>query len=103
MKRVACLVSLLFCAGCVEKPPIETFTDKLVTQAIVPVVKQGLAQGVKALTIQAGAQAVNPTYAIEFEAKWVVGVEGRATIGVEGLSGQVQITSVSDDETETSP
>ncbi|HMQ17317.1 MAG TPA: hypothetical protein PKC49_15225, partial [Phycisphaerae bacterium] len=62
-----------------------------------------LAQGVEHLTIQAGAQGINPAYVVNFEGKWVVGIEGRASVGVEGVAGQLQISSVSSEETETSP
>ncbi|MCG3128256.1 MAG: hypothetical protein CHACPFDD_03133 [Phycisphaerae bacterium] len=94
---------LLGCASLNPQPPIEAFANKLADEAIIPAVREGLAQGVEHLTIQAGAQGINPTYAVNFEGKWVVGVEGRATVGVEGVAGQLQISSTSTEETETSP
>lgn len=94
---------LLGCASLNPQPPIEAFANKLVDEAIIPAVREGLSQGVEHLTIQAGAQGINPTYAVNFEGKWVVGVEGRATVGVEGVAGQLQISSTSTEETETSP
>ncbi|MCC6230307.1 MAG: hypothetical protein IT432_13920, partial [Phycisphaerales bacterium] len=54
------------CAGLNAKPPIEEFANKLADQAIIPAVKQGLSQGVEQLTIQAGAQGINPTYVVNF-------------------------------------
>ena len=103
------LITLLFggclfgCASLNPQPPIEAFATKLADQAIIPAVKEGLSQGVEHLTIQAGAQGINPTYVVNFEGKWVVGIEGRASVGVEGVAGQLQISSVSSEETETSP
>jgi hypothetical protein len=94
---------LLGCASLNPHPPIEAFANKLADEAIIPAVREGLSQGVEHLTIQAGAQGINPTYAVTFEGKWVVGIEGRATVGVEGVAGQLQISSMSTEETETSP
>ncbi|MCK6458117.1 MAG: hypothetical protein L6Q92_16505 [Phycisphaerae bacterium] len=81
------------CAALNPKPPIEEFANKLADQAIIPAVKQGLSQGVEQLTIQAGAQGINPTYVVNFAGKWVVGIEGRASVGVEGIAGQLQVSS----------
>jgi len=81
------------CAALNPRPPIEEFANKLVDQAIIPAVKQGLAQGVQQLTVQAGAQGINPTYVVNFAGKWVVGIEGRASVGVEGIAGQLQVSS----------
>jgi hypothetical protein len=83
------------CAAWTERPPIETMTYKFLDEAVIPGVREGLSHGVEKLTIQAGAQAVNPTYVITFDGKWVVGIEGQVTAGVTGISGQVQITTLS--------
>jgi hypothetical protein len=91
------------CATLNPQPPIEAFANKLADEAIIPAVREGLTQGVEQLSIQAGAQGINPTYVVNFEGKWVVGVEGRASVGVEGVAGQLQVTSVSTEETESSP
>jgi hypothetical protein len=91
------------CASLNPQPPIEAFANKLADEAIIPAVREGLTQGVEQLSIQAGAQGINPTYAVNFEGKWVVGVEGRATVGVEGVAGQIQVSSTSNEETQTSP
>lgn len=91
------------CAGLNAKPPIEDFANKLADQAIIPAVKQGLSQGVEQLTIQAGAQGINPTYVVNFAGKWVVGIEGRASVGVEGIAGQLQVSSAGGEKTEQSP
>ncbi len=103
---VSVLLAVVGSAGCSAlnpKPPIEAFADKLADQAIIPAVKQGLSQGVEQLTIQAGAQGINPTYVVKFEGKWVTGIEGKASVGVEGIAGQLQVSSSSSEETETSP
>jgi hypothetical protein len=91
------------CAALNPRPPIEEFANKLADQAIIPAVRQGLAQGVEQLTIQAGAQGINPTYVVNFAGKWVVGIEGRASVGVEGIAGQLQVTSAGGGETEPIP
>lgn len=91
------------CAALNPKPPIEEFANKLADQAIIPAVKQGLSQGVEQLTIQAGAQGINPTYVVNFAGKWVVGIEGRASVGVEGIAGQLQVSSAGGEKTEQSP
>ena len=99
-------LALMILAGCSifqQRPPIEMFASKLADEAIIPAVREGLSQGVEQLTIQAGAQGINPTYVVLFEGKWVVGVEGRVSVGVEGVAGQIQITSIGGEETETSP
>lgn len=93
---------LLCVGGCTKRPPIEQFVNKMVTDVVGPAVRKGLEHGVRSLTMQAGAQTVNPTYVVEFDGKWVVGIEGRATVGVEGVSGQIQVSSESDDETSAS-
>lgn len=97
------LLGLSGCASLNPQPPIEAFANKLADQAILPAVREGLSRGVEHLTIQAGAQGINPTYAVTFEGKWVVGIEGRAAVGVEGVAGQLQISSASTEESETSP
>ena len=105
----ALFVAAVFCpaiAGCAAlnpRPPIEAFADKLADEAIIPAVREGLTQGVEQLSIQAGAQGINPTYVVNFEGKWVVGVEGRVSVGVEGVAGQLQISSASNEETDPSP
>lgn len=101
---VLVLSSLLVgCAALNPRPPVEALADTLVDDAIVPAVRDGLAQGVQQLVLQAGAQGINPTYVVEFEAKWITGVEGRASIGVEGVSGQLHMSTVANDETDRSP
>lgn len=91
------------CASLNAQPPVEAFANKLADQAIIPAVKEGLTQGVEQLSIQAGAQGINPTYVVGFEGKWVVGIEGRASVGVEGIAGQMQVSSSSSEKTKTSP
>lgn len=102
---IVCLLALLGATGCsaLNKPPIESFADKLADQAIIPAVKQGLAQGVEQLSIQAGAQGINPTYVVKFTGKWVTGIEGEASVGVQGIAGQLQVSSASSDKTKSSP
>lgn len=84
--------------GCSElnpRPPVEAFAQRLADEAIFPAVREGLTRGVDHLSVQAGAQGISPAYVIEFSGKWVVGIEGRASVGVDGIAGQVQISSVS--------
>jgi hypothetical protein len=97
------LLGLTGCAALSPQPPVEYFANKLADEAIIPAVRAGLAQGVEQLVIQAGAQGINPTYVMKFSGKWVTGVEGAASVGVEGIAGQLQVTSASSEETETSP
>lgn len=110
MRMVLMCVLGLLAGGCLwgctqlnAQPPVEAFANKLADEAIIPAVKEGLTQGVEQLSIQAGAQGINPTYVVGFEGKWVVGIEGRASVGVEGVAGQIQIASTSNEETEASP
>jgi hypothetical protein len=99
------LFALTFLSGCdlfqKTTPPIEMLATKLVDEAIAPAVREGLSRGVEQLTLQAGAQGINPKYVVIFEGKWVVGVEGQVSIGVEGIAGQLQISSISPNELET--
>lgn len=105
MKKAVCLTLLLLggCKAWTNNPPIERFAMSFVDGVVAPSVKEGLRQGVENLTVQAGAQGINPTYVVEFEGKWVVGVEGRVTAGVEGIAGQIQITSLAGEKTRPSP
>jgi len=100
---ILALFGLSGCATLNAQPPVEHFANKLADEAIIPAVREGLSQGVEQLVIQAGAQGINPTYVVKFSGKWVTGVEGAASVGVEGIAGQLQVTSASSEETETSP
>ncbi len=100
---ILALAGLMGCATLNPQPPVEHFANKLADEAVIPAIKEGLAQGVEQLTIQAGAQGINPTYVVRFDGKWVVGIEGRASVGVEGIAGQLQVSSVSSEKTATSP
>lgn len=100
------LLLVTFLTGCEAlnpTPPIEAFANKLADDAIVPAIREGLSQGVEQLSIQAGAQGINPTYLVEFSGKWVTGVEGSASVGVQGIAGQLQVSSAGGEETEMSP
>ena len=107
----ALLIPLLVASGCLSTgcaalnptPPIEAFVNKLADEAVIPAIRSGLAQGVEQLTVQAGAQAINPTYVLRFEGKWVVGIEGMASIGIDGAAGQLQVSSSGGEETDKSP
>ncbi|MBK9128177.1 MAG: hypothetical protein IPM13_10295 [Phycisphaerales bacterium] len=95
------LLALFGLPGCETlnpKPPVEAFAEKLADQAIIPAVREGLARGTQNLGIQAGAHAINPTYVVKFSGKWVTGVEGEASVGVEGVAGQLQIASAAGGE-----
>jgi len=96
------LLGLTGCATLNPQPPVEHFANQLADEAIIPAVREGLAQGVEQLVIQAGAQGINPTYIVKFSGKWVTGVEGAASVGVEGIAGQLQVSSTSNEETESS-
>jgi len=100
---ILALFGLSGCATLNAQPPVEHFANKLADEAIIPAVREGLSQGVEQLVIQAGAQGINPTYVVKFSGKWVTGVEGAASVGVEGIAGQLQVTSASSEETESSP
>ncbi len=100
---ILALLGLPGCATLNPQPPVEHFANKLADEAIIPAVREGLSQGVEQLVIQAGAQGFNPTYVVRFSGKWVTGVEGAASVGVEGIAGQLQVTSASNEETESSP
>jgi len=89
------LLGLTGCATLNPQPPVEHFANKLADEAIIPAVRAGLAQGVEQLVIQAGAQGINPTYVMKFSGKWVTGVEGVASVGIEGIAGQLQVSSAS--------
>ena len=100
------LLTLSILSGCAtlnERPPVETFAQSLADQAVIPAMRAGLEQGIEQLTLQAGAQAINPTYVVRFAGKYVTGIEGEAAVGVTGLAGQLQVTTVGSDETEPSP
>lgn len=98
IRYIACLTAVtITTSGCVslgQRPPVEAFAERLADEALIPAVREGLSRGVSQLTMQAGAQGIDPTYVVRFTAKWVVGIEGSASIGVEGVAGQMQISTV---------
>jgi len=100
---ILALFGISGCATLNPQPPVEHFANKLADEAIIPAVREGLSQGVEQLVIQAGAQGINPTYVVKFSGKWVTGVEGTASVGVEGIAGQLQVSSTASEETESSP
>lgn len=100
MKTLAVCVAVVFLAlgltGCTawtSRPPVEAFADKFADEAVIPAVREGLAQGVRHLTIQAGAQGINPAYVAKVSGKWVVGLECEVSVGAEGVAGQMQVSS----------
>ncbi len=99
MLRISVLCGLASCVGgCAllkQQPPAEQIANRVISEAVVPAIRGGLRQGVDQLSIQGGAQGINPTYVVEFDGKWVVGIEGRASIGLEGVAGQIQVSSAS--------
>lgn len=99
---ILALFGITLC-GCNTKEAVERQADKLTNEVIIPAVKEGLKQGVENLVIQAGAQAINPTYHLKFRGVLVNGFEGEATIGIEGIAGQAQVSSTSTEKTMTSP
>ncbi len=81
------------CVGCQTlnpTPPIEGFVSQLMSDVVSPILQEGIAEGVNTMSVHWGAQGINPTYVIEFEGKIVQGLETRASVGVEGIAGQVQ-------------
>lgn len=81
------------CAALNARPPVEAFAEKLADQVIIPAVREGLSGGAQQLGMQASAQGINPTYVVKFRGVWITGLEGEASVGIEGLAGQVQISS----------
>ncbi len=101
-----CIAGLLLLSGCeswAKKPPIEEFAAKFVDDVVKPAVEKGIAQGISNLQTQANAQGINPTYKTKFSGKWVVGIEGEASIGVEGVAGNVSVSTSGGEKTERSP
>ncbi len=97
---VLAILATLVVPGCATlnpQPPVEAFANKLADEAIIPAVREGLSHGVEQLSIQAGAHGINPTYVVKFSGKWVTGVEGAASVGVEGIAGQLQVSSTSNE------
>lgn len=89
------LFSHFGCAALNPQPPVEAFANKLADEAIIPAVREGLTRGAQSLAIQAGAHGINPAYVVRFEGKWVTGLEGMASVGIEGFAGQMQVSSQS--------
>jgi hypothetical protein len=90
---LAIQVCLWGCAWA-KQPPVEMMANKVVDEAVVPGIREGLSRGVEHLIVQAGAQTINPRYKFKVSAKWVVGIEADVEVGVEGVSGQVQISTI---------
>lgn len=97
------LFSLFGCAALNPQPPVEAFANKLADEAIIPAVREGLTRGAQSLAIQAGAHGINPAYVVRFEGKWVTGLEGMASVGIEGFAGQMQVSSQSTGDKLTPP
>lgn len=87
------LISASGCQSWANQPPIEAFAQRFMDEAVAPAIGAAISEGVEGLQLQAGAQAINPTYVADFTGKWVVGVEGEIRIGVEGVSGQLQVSA----------
>lgn len=97
------LPGLTGCAAWIERPPIETVAHKLLDEAIVPALREGLAQGVSAHQAQLGVQGINPKYVVRTEGYWKVGIDVLLTIGADGVAGQLQTATQGGDRTVTSP
>lgn len=100
---LAVLVFFTGCASLNASPPIEAFANKFTDEVVKPAITEGLKQGIQATAVQFGAQGINPTYKVKFSGKWVTGIEGEASIGAEGIAGQVQTASLGSDRTTKSP
>lgn len=107
MARMGLVSLLLPIVGCIDPQskldPMQAMAKETMAEILIPAVKEGLAQGVENLQIQAGAQGINPSYKITFDGKWVVGIEGTVTVGIDGVAGQIQISTTSTEKTLTSP
>lgn len=97
MRTIICAAAvLLSCAGCQSwstNPPVEAFANRFF-DTVESGVKAGVQNGIDSLQIQAGAQVVNPKYIVKFDGKWVVGIEGSVSVGVDGLAGQAQVSTI---------
>lgn len=93
--RTTTLLLSLFAAGCItgckswENPPVETLAQQMITEVIAPAVQTGLQNGVANLDLQGGIQGINPTYVATFEGLWVTGVQGKVSVGIDGVAGQI--------------
>lgn len=95
LTALAALTALLTgCTAWTSRPPIEETLKSVMTDVIAPAVKTALKADTNRSAIAAGAQGINPTYAIEFDGLWVTGIHGRCTIGVEGVAGQISVNTV---------
>jgi hypothetical protein len=81
------------CATLNPKPPVEAFAEKLADGAIIPAVRKTLESGLSSSFLTAGVQGINPTYVVKFSGKWVTGLEGEASVGVEGIAGQLMMST----------
>lgn len=96
MKLTLPLALLVLCCGCESlnpRPPVEAFAQEFAEKIIEPAVAQGLTNGVQNLGIHASAQGINPTYVIKFRGLWVTGIDGEASVGVQGIAGQMSIAT----------
>lgn len=98
------IIAATAAAGCEAlnpRPPVEAFANKLAEEAVIPAVREGLARGAQQLALQASAQGINPTYVMRFRGVWITGLEGEASVGIDGIAGQIQISTST--STSTSP
>lgn len=82
-------------AGCGANytPPIEETAKRINEEILIPTAREVIRSGLASGQLQAGAHAIDPHYVVELEGYWVTGIKGRATVGVEGIAGQVQVAS----------
>lgn len=84
---VSLCLGLIALVGC-QRP--DTHVESVLNTFVKPAMDKALTEGAtRTASLQGGLQGINPKYVVEFQGKWVVGVEGRATCGLEGVSGQI--------------
>lgn len=94
---IACGMLIALGVGCAENMEImERQANSFETNVVKPMVVGALENGVEGFGLQAGAQAINPTYKVTVKGMLVTGFEGEATVGMEGVSGQAQIHADAD-------
>lgn len=86
-------LSLLLGIGSCNNGGIDPLTQKageMIDKVVVPAVKKISDEtATKAAQLQGGAQVINPGYEGEFEGYYVMGVKGRVSLRLVGVSGQL--------------
>lgn len=101
---------LILCAaaaGCDERTgtakEMQTSSREFMREVVIPLAQKGMSRGVSGMQFQGGAHANNPKYVLRVKGYLVSGFEGEASIGLDGVAGQMMMSARGTDAPPPSP